>query len=169
MNTEIQLENAAALKQLPAHSRVWVFALAQTLSEEQAASLGAQVKAFLASWDSHGAQVAGSYAISHGRFLLVAADQDTCSVSGCSIDSLYRAVQEMLASNALQVANVSDVFFLEDNVVQQVSRAEFKALAAEGKVRADTLVFDTSIQNLASVYDEKWILPRSDSWHEKLL
>lgn len=169
METELQSDTSATLESLPAHSRVWVFPLQESLSLEAAAELGAQIQSFLSSWDSHGAQVLGSYLVSHARFLLVAADPESCSVSGCSIDSLYRAVEELLAARSLKVANLADVFYLADGQVEQVTRAEFKQLAQSGELNEETLVFDTSIQSLGNFQNGQWLLPRRDSWHEKLV
>jgi len=157
------------MQSLPEHSRLWVFPLKEALSNEKTLELSKAMTAFLASWDSHGAQVFGAFTVSHDRFLVVAADQEASSVSGCSIDSLFRTVSELLQSQSLEIANLSDIFYLDGESVRQVSRAEFKTLSTEGKLNEETLVFDTSIQKLTDYQSGKWLIPRKNSWHERLL
>jgi hypothetical protein len=154
---------------IPDDARVWIFPLAHPLSSAQLGVLTGALNVFLGEWNAHGAAVDGAYFVSHSRFLVVAADPNSAQVSGCSIDSLFKLVHSTLEKLQLEMADLSDVYYLDGRDVQQVSRAEFKQLASDGVVTPATQVFDTSIQTVAEFRANKWVVKRSDSWHERLV
>ncbi|MCB0323292.1 MAG: hypothetical protein KDD69_06940 [Bdellovibrionales bacterium] len=157
------------MTELPAGSRLWVFPLSSALTAAQEERLARALTEWIVTWKAHGSSVSGGFELYRSRFVLVAATEEQVQVSGCSIDSLFRQVQQMLAEIAVPLADMSSIFYLEGAVVKQVSRSEFKALAADGAVSETTIVFDCSLQHLDRFRDGAFELPVSACWHKQLL
>ena len=80
---------------LPDAARVWVFGSEAPLTEDGTAALLRGVDEYLADWKAHGAPLTVAREWRDGRFLAVAVDQSTAGASGCSIDGLFRVLQQL--------------------------------------------------------------------------
>jgi hypothetical protein len=155
--------------ELPATSRVWVFACEQPLAGEQAAPVLAAVDAYLTRWNAHGAPLRSAREWRHDRFLVVGIDPTAEQASGCSIDGLFRTLREIGASAGTQVLAGGRVFYrAPDGTVRVATRKEFSAAAARGDVTADTPVFDTSVI-LAEDWRTGFERRAGDAWTAELL
>ncbi len=86
--------NINSFKNFPDSSRIWIFAFREKLAEEKELALKSKLASFLPTWLSHKKEMRGECEIVLSRFLIVLADEELCAASGCSIDSLFRAVRE---------------------------------------------------------------------------
>ena len=82
-------------KDLPDHSRVWVFGSDRTLDANQEKTLMSIVDPFLQQWRAHGAELTVGRDWRAGRFLTIGVDQSTAGASGCSIDGLFRELKRL--------------------------------------------------------------------------
>ena len=153
---------------LPADSRLWVFGLEKPGSNESEQHLLSRLRSFVSSWKAHGNPVRAEAEIVQHTFVVIAADPNVSEVSGCSIDAMFRSVSEFAEEVQLQIADFDRIFFRTENEIACVTRPEFKRLAAEGRVGADTAVFDTTVETLAS-FRVGWEKPLDESWHKRLL
>lgn len=156
-----------SLNDLPDNSRVWIFPFETALSGAQQATLEKQLTDFVSSWKAHGAPVRGAAELVAGQFLIVAADKDLTHVSGCSIDSLFRAVTSSAQSCGANVAGPQIVFYREEQAVRGVSREEFSTLCSNGKVTRQTPVFDATLTDLAAIRSGRLEVPLEKSWHAR--
>lgn len=153
---------------LPDEARVWVFAAARPLTEAEAGRLHAAVDRHVRSWLAHGRPVVGDWEWRYGRFLLVAADEAATGVSGCSIDGLFRVLQQTGDELGVPLVGSSGVWFRDaDGEVRSATRPEFRRLAAAGAVGPETLVFDNTVSSLGDVRAGRWERPLRDSWHAR--
>ena len=151
---------------LPDESRVWVFALKNEAGAADGEALKNGLAELVGSWKSHGDEVSGAFGILYERFIIVASDPSTM-VSGCSIDSIFRGVKQAVENAKLELADSSNIFFREGDAVRESARAEFRELVASGKVSAETIVFDNTIENIGQWRAGKWELPLRSSWHAR--
>src|SRR5678815_5444615 len=79
---------------LPDDARLWIFAAAEPVIGDRAALLLARVDAYLEQWKAHGSPLTCSRDWREERFLAIAVDQQSTGASGCSIDALFRILQE---------------------------------------------------------------------------
>jgi hypothetical protein len=136
---------------LPDSSRVWVFGSDKLLTEEGTKALLAGVDAHLADWKAHGAPLTVGREWRDGRFLIVAVDQSTAGASGCSIDGLFRVLQQLERQVGASLVGGGRVFYRDDHgVVQSASRDEIASLAHNGGITKDTVVFDTALTDLGA-------------------
>ncbi|MDB4889806.1 MAG: hypothetical protein JWL61_1661 [Gemmatimonadetes bacterium] len=136
---------------LPDSSRVWVFGSDTLLTEEGTKLLLTGVDAHLDDWKAHGEPLTVGREWRDGRFLVVAVDQSTAGASGCSIDGLFRVLQQLERDSGANLVGGGRVFYRDNHgVVQSVSRDEVAALAKSGTITSDTVVFDTTLTDLGT-------------------
>jgi hypothetical protein len=153
--------------QLPAHGRLWVFPASRDLSDAEAASCMEAVDDFLASWSAHGVPLRSGRELVERRFLLVGVDVDAEAPSGCSIDALVNRLRALGESMGVALIDHAPVWFRDGGSVRSLSRADFRTLAADGDVKADVEVFDTTLTRIDDYRAGKLGRPASESWHGK--
>jgi hypothetical protein len=154
---------AVAFKDLPSSSRVWVFASDRALTGADASALLAAVDAFLAQWKAHGAPLRCARDWRDDRFLAIGVDPTVEQASGCSIDGLFRGLQQLERELSTSLVAGGRVFYRGAGGVQRAARADVRPLFDSGTINADTVVFDTSVTDAAS-YRERFERPARDSW-----
>src|SRR5258708_25662393 len=82
-------------RELPDSARIWVFASDRELPGAPADTLLAAVDAFLAGWKAHGVPLRCAREWRDDRFLAVGVDVTAENASGCSIDGLFRTLQQL--------------------------------------------------------------------------
>jgi hypothetical protein len=123
------------------------------------------VDEFLSAWSAHGAPLRSGRELSERRFLLVGVDVDAESPSGCSIDALVNRLRALGESLGVVLIDHASVWFRDQGAVRTASRAEFRKLAAEGKVDADVAVFDTTLTRVDQLRAGGLERPASATWH----
>lgn len=136
---------------LPDSARVWVFGSDKPLDETATAALLAGVDDHLANWNAHGEPLTVSREWREGRFLVVAVDQSTAGASGCSIDGLFRVLQQLERTTGANLVGGGRVFYRDStSAVQCVARSAVAQVAADGAITKDTVVFDPAITDLGT-------------------
>jgi hypothetical protein len=158
------------MEAMPDEARTWVFAAPERLTTEQAEALLGEVDRFIEGWLAHGRSVVGARELRDDIFLLVAADEAATGVSGCSIDSLFRALQALEARLGTSLTDRSLVWLRDGTgAVRSMTRTEFKEAAARGEVGRETTVFDTTVTSVGGVRSGAWERPAGESWHARML
>ncbi|HLP43537.1 MAG TPA: hypothetical protein VK465_18695 [Fibrobacteria bacterium] len=151
-----------------ANSPCWIFGSSRPLAEGDAETLGG-LTAFMERWQAHGAPVAGLYGLVHDRFLVVVQAPGGASASGCSIDSLKTEIRSLEVALGTRLQDGGRIFYRgPGGAVESVTRAEFKALAVEGRIGPDTEVFDTTLTRFGDLRPGVFSKPLKDSWHLRL-
>ena len=153
--------------QLPDSARVWVFASDRELSGAVADSLLAAVDQFLSQWKAHGVPLRSARDWRDDRFLAVGVDVNEENASGCSIDGLFRTLQQLQRVIGAQLVGGGRVFVRSDEGVEMMSREDLVQRIANGGVTKETAVFDTSLTDAGS-WRERFELPAGRAWTSKL-
>ena len=154
---------------LPDSSRVWVFGADKPLAEEGATQLLGDVDRYLADWKAHGAPLTVGREWRDGRFLVVAVDQSTAGATGCSIDGLFRLLQDAEKTLGTSLVGGGRVFYRDDHAaVQSVPRSEIEGLVNSGAITKDTVIFDTTLTDLGT-WRACFERRAKDSWVKELL
>ena len=158
-----------AFDSLPDSSRIWVFGSDQPVTRAGAERLLGEVDRFLEEWRAHGEPLRCARLWSDNRFLVVGVDQSTANASGCSIDGLFRTLQELEREVGGRLVGGGRVYYRDHSgAAQCVSRAELDGLVASGEVGPDTVVFDTSITDLGE-WRARFEQPARKTWVGELL
>ncbi|HKO15297.1 MAG TPA: hypothetical protein VJU87_03605 [Gemmatimonadaceae bacterium] len=154
---------------LPDESRVWVFGSDRRLQGDDAERLLADVDRFLAGWKAHGVPLRCARAWTEDHFLTIGVDTTIEGASGCSIDGLFRSLQQLERALGTRLVAGGRVFYRDGSgQPRAVARDEFSALAERGEISADTAVFDTSLTRLGD-WRERFEQPAAAAWTAQLL
>jgi hypothetical protein len=157
-----------AYNTLPENSRVWIYQSNRAFSKEEIEIISAEAGDFIEAWTRHGDQVKGGFEMRYNQFLILAVDESFTNVSGCSIDASVRFVQKLESLISVDLMNKLNVSFKQGQQIQIVSLAAFQNLVKEGKILADTIVFNNMVQTKGDLA-RKWEVPAKDSWHQRYL
>lgn len=156
-------------KSLPDDARVWVFGAAGDVDSRGAERLLGAVDEFLAQWNAHGEPLTCAREWRNNRFLAIGVDQSTAGASGCSIDGLFRTLARLEPELGTTMLGGGRVYYRDDaGNVNAASRKSFNELAREGRVGAETPVFDTSLTS-AAAWRSAFERPVRASWHADLI
>jgi hypothetical protein len=154
---------------LPDSSRVWAFGSDKLLTEEGTKLLLAGVDAHLDDWKAHGAPLTVGREWRDGRFLVVAVDQSTAGASGCSIDGLFRVLQQVEREAGASLVGGGRIYYRDNHgVVQSATRDEIATLAQSGVITKDTVVFDLTLTDLGT-FRACFERRAKESWVNELL
>ena len=154
---------------LPDDARVWIFGAAAPVDDIDSVKLLAAVDTFLMQWKAHGHPLTSARDWRDERFLVIGVDQHTEGASGCSIDGLFRTLQELERAVGSSFVGGGLVFFRgPGDLVCSLPREDFEALARRGGADGATPVFDTTITT-AGDYRARFERPASETWHKALL
>jgi hypothetical protein len=154
---------------LPANARVWVFASDRPLKGADSRALLAEVDRFLEQWKAHGSPLRSAREWRDDHFLAIGIDPTVEQASGCSIDGLFRGLQALERSLGTRLVAGGRVFYRDEKGEPQLaSRSQVADLAARGVLTDQTLVFDTSITNVAA-YRDSFVRPVRATWVAGLL
>lgn len=148
---------------LPDSARLWVFASDQPIVGAIAESVLASVDRFLAEWRAHGVPLRSARDWRDDRFLAVAVDVNEENASGCSIDGLFRTLQQLERQIGTRLVGGGRVFYRVDSKIETATRDELLERVRSGAVTRATPVFDTSIVTAAD-WRSKFERPAAESW-----
>lgn len=136
---------------LPASARIWVFAAEPALAGATADHLLAEVDAYLAGWKAHGSPLRCGRDWREDRFLTIGVDPTAEQASGCSIDGLFRALQQVERAVGSRLVGGGRVFYRDrSGATAMVPRDELDARIEAGEIGPDTPIFDTTLTSLES-------------------
>ncbi|MEZ4688135.1 MAG: hypothetical protein R3B47_19360 [Bacteroidia bacterium] len=149
-------------------THTWIYTLSQNISAETRQALGAAFQAFLNAWKTHGTPVKGAISIQYDRFVIVQADPADDKPSGCSIDSMRHAVEEILQQARLQWLDNGQVAFrASSGEIETVPFQQVPSLLAEGRLNPETVVFDNSLSHTDDL--AMWERPLAETWMKRYL
>ncbi|TRW25874.1 ABC transporter ATPase [Flavobacterium zepuense] len=151
---------------LPEESRIWIYQSNRKFSDEEVAEIEAALKQFLENWAAHGAGLEAGYELKYNRFIVIAINQDTQAATGCSIDASVQFIQALEANYGVDLLDKMNVTFKQGEFITHKPLIEFKKLAKDKSVSANTVVFNNLV-NTVGEYREFWEVPASESWHSR--
>ena len=161
------------LASLPDDARLWLFAADRALTADEQTVLLDQMQAFIAGWTSHGRPVPAEATLLHERLLAIGAQlaqgEVNAGVSGCGIDSLQHALDAAAAQVGFAWLSGLDVLFRNDRgMIQALPRPAFRVLAKDGRVTAETRVFDLTLDTVGALRATGVERTAGDSWHARV-
>lgn len=158
----------SGLKRLSNSARVWIYGARRQLSPAEVEDLEAHMARFLGEWRSHGREVTPGWELIHDQFLIIGVDERAMSLSGCSIDSMFHAVEDFGRCVGIEFSRSgNNVFYRDADGVRCVDRVAFSKLARSGVIDAGTIVFDNTIPTVDALRAGRWEIPMRESWHMK--
>ncbi|UAM96683.1 ABC transporter ATPase [Polaribacter litorisediminis] len=155
-------------KNLPDNSRVWIYQSDREFTPQEVEFISEKAIDFINSWTRHGDDLKGSFTIKYNQFLVLAVDESFNNVSGCSIDSSVRFVQELEKDLQLDLMNKMNITFKDNNNINVLKLSDFQHFAKEKKITEETIVFNNMV-NTKQEFENNWEVPAKESWHKRFL
>lgn len=155
-------------KNLPNNSRVWIYQSNREFTQKEVEFIAAKAEEFINSWTRHGDDLKGSFTIKYNQFLVLAVDESFNNVSGCSIDSSVRFVQQLQNELQLDLMDKMNITFKDDENINLVKLSDFQKFAKEQKITQETIVFNNMV-NTKEDFENNWEVPAKQSWHKRFL
>ena len=150
--------------------RTWVYVLSEPIDGQIADTVKAELKKFTASWSSHGRTVSSEVSIVHRRIILLSAEVEHGTISGCGIDASVNVLEEIVDGLGLKIAPPLSVCYLDhEGSAQVVGRSEFVGLFEQGDVTPETLCVQADVRHIAGASQVNYLLPLGSSWHSRLV
>jgi hypothetical protein len=151
---------------LPAESKIWIYQSNRKFSEEEIAEIEPDLVEFISNWSAHGASLEASYQIKYNRFIILAVNPEVQVATGCSIDASVAFIQNLEQRYDVDLLDKMNVTFKNGEHVAHKTLIDFKRMAKEKAVTANTIVFNNLV-NTIEEWNENWEVPAGDSWHSR--
>jgi len=151
---------------LPEDSRIWIYQSNRKFSDEEVAEIEIALKNFLDGWAAHGTALEASYQIKYNRFIIIAINQEAQAATGCSIDASVAFIQGLEQKYNVDLLDKMNVTFKLGDHIAHKPLIEFKKMAKEKAVSANTVVFNNLV-NTVGEWQDFWEVPAGESWHSR--
>lgn len=155
-------------KELPNESRVWVYQADREFTQNEIEHISAKALLFIENWTRHGDDLKGSFTVKYNQFLVLAVDESFNNVSGCSIDSSVRFIQELEKELNVDLMNKMNISFKDGENINIVKLPDFQKYIKENKITEETIVFNNMVNTKAD-FETNWEVPANKSWHKRFL
>ncbi len=144
-------------------SRVWIYQSNRLFTLSEALQLEDIIDDFIKNWNSHGTPVKGFCNLLFGQFVLLMADEQNATVSGCSTDSSVRFIKVIEEAFKVSMFDRTQLAFIINEKIQLLPLTQVSYALEHKFIGAETLFFDHSVSNKKEL-TERWIVPLSNSW-----
>ncbi len=151
---------------LPETSKIWIYQCNRTFTQEEIEEISTKLAEFLTSWTAHGANLQASFQIPYNRFIVIGLNQEVNAASGCSIDASVHFIQQLEKDYQVDLLDKMNVSYKQGEYVAYKTLTDFKKMAKQKAVSANTIVFNNLVSNKAE-YLTHWEVPAKDSWHNR--
>jgi len=151
---------------LPDESRVWIYQSNRKFTDQEMQEIHIELQKFTEEWTAHGDHLHASFTTKYNRFIVLAVNQQMYSVTGCSIDSSVRFIQNLEQKYKVDLLDKMNVAYKIGDFVTYKSLADFKKMTKEKAVNKDTIVFNNLVTTL-SEFNDFWEVPAYESWHKR--
>ena len=149
-------------------NRVWVYLSNKSFDEQTENNLKTDIQNFLLDWNAHGKALTASAEILYHHFIIIKADEEQYSASGCSIDKQFQFIKETEKKYNLNLLDRLVVTYKKDNAVFVTHSSKIPQLLKDGVVNENTIVFNTTLST-ESEFKTAFEIPLKESWLNKFL
>jgi len=151
---------------LPEDSKIWIYQSNRKFSDDEMAEIEKDLIAFLENWSAHGMGLEASYVLKYNRFIVIAVNQEVQQATGCSIDASVAFIQGLEQKYQVDLLDKMNVTFKNGEHIAHKSLLDFKRMAKEKAVTANTIVFNNLVNSIEE-FNENWEVPAGESWHSR--
>jgi hypothetical protein len=157
-----------SFESLPANARIWIYQSDRKLSAEEKTIIDNDLKLFTDRWVAHGEPLKTSFKIAYDQFVILAADEDHHSQSGCSIDDSVRTIQELGNRLGLDFFNRNLVAFQIGDNVRLITLQSLRQELTNGTWNENTCTFNNVVTHKGGL-ETDWVRPASETWLKRYL
>jgi hypothetical protein len=151
---------------LPEYSKIWIYQSNRKFSDEEITEIENDIKTFVENWSAHGTGLEASFILKYNRFIILSVNQEVQQATGCSIDSSVAFIQNLEQKYKVDLLDKMNVTFKNGEHIAHKSLIDFKRMAKEKAVTANTIVFNNLV-NTIEEFNNNWEVPAEESWHSR--
>jgi hypothetical protein len=151
---------------LPDSSRVWIYQADRLFKKEEKEIISAALSSFLQQWTAHGNTLKAAFDLPYDHFIVIGLDEQQADASGCSIDGLFRVLQQISLETQIDFFNRNLIAFKKEDKIALIERKDLKERASEWN--AQTHTFNNLVQTKAALQTE-WIVAAETTWLKRYL
>ncbi|MFN3754056.1 ABC transporter ATPase [Flavobacterium sp.] len=151
---------------LPEDSKIWIYQSNRKFSDDEMTEIENDIKAFVENWSAHGTGLEASFLLKYNRFIIFAVNQEVQQATGCSIDSSVAFIQSLEQKYGVDLLDKMNVTFKNGEHIAHKSLIDFKRMAKEKAVTANTIVFNNLVNSIEE-FNDNWEVPAGESWHSR--
>lgn len=141
--------------ELPEHSRVWIYTSNRIFTHIESEEISKELNTFVSSWKAHQKSLNAAGAILLNRCLVFAVDEQTETISGCSIDSSVKFVKSVGQRLGID-------FFNRLNMLVIINKEPAMVSFHDLEMYKDSYIFNPNVETLKNMRTE-WLIPISES------
>ena len=145
------------------NARVWIYQSSRVFTISEALQIEDMLNDLAANWQTHGTPVKAYANLFFGQFIVLMADENVAGVSGCSIDSSVRVIQQIEKQFNVDMFNWQSLAFVVNEKVQIIPRQQFNYALENNFITPQTTFFNNVITTKKDLED-KWMIPVGESW-----
>jgi hypothetical protein len=153
-------------EELPDESRIWIYQGDRKFSDDEVAEIETALQQFVEQWAAHGTGLEASYTLRYNRFIILAVNQQAQGATGCSIDASVHFIQQLEQKYNVNLLDKMNVTFRQGEFLTHKPLIDFKKMAKDKSVSANTIVFNNLV-NTVGEFNDYWEVPAAESWHSR--
>ena len=153
---------------LPDDSRVWIYLADRKFTKEEVAIISEALASFSNRWMVHGTPLRSSFDILFGQVIILAADEKSTGVSGCSIDDSVRTMKELGKVLNSDFFDRTLVAFRKDQHLVTIRLPELKLKLKDGVWDNKSYVANTLVQTKGD-WDRNGFVAAELTWLKRYL
>jgi len=152
-------------KELPDHSRVWIYQSDRQLNEKEIAHIRQLGQHFIDNWATHGTALKAALEVFHDRFIVLFADEMAVKASGCSIDSSVHFFKELEKVFEIELFDRLNIAFREGSKaeIQSMPMHQLLEKVEKGELPKELKIFNNLVETKAN-FETDWEIPLITSW-----
>lgn len=144
-------------------SRIWIYQSNRPFTEDEVLHLRKESSMFVNNWTAHNDKLKATSEILHNRFIAFCVDENVAAVSGCSLDKSIHYIKQVEKDLNVFLLNRQLIAYKNGDNVLSCPMNAFVELYQQGKINADTIVFNNLVDTLSS-FRNGWETPLKNSW-----
>lgn len=149
--------------QLPASSRVWVYAAGRPLTETEQALVKSQALEFTEGWTAHQVPLKASFMIVKDVFLVFGVDIAHHDISGCGIDKSVHLVQKWEQELGIKLFDRMQLEYEHNGTLQLSNKPGVQKALEQGLINEHTPFYNKTV-NTVEELNTIFVVPFKQSW-----
>lgn len=148
---------------MPLDARVWIFISNSILNKNQVDALDRDLQLFVADWTTHGKELSAGFELLHQSVVVIAVDESKTPPSGCSIDKVFRLLQDFGAKENLDFFQRTSVALVGESGVRILNKKDATLAFENGDILPQQICIN-SLVNTIQLYNQSFMIPFSEHW-----
>jgi len=150
------------------HARIWIFQANRKFNSSESKIISDALSTFSEGWLVHNSPMPASFDLRYDQFIVLAADEQANSASGCSIDDSVRTIKNLGQELSIDFFDRTQIAFKKGEHVFTVPLSDLKTKLAEGIWNHETLVFNNLV-TIKRDLNQTWLVPAGSTWLKRYL